>query len=192
MSGSVSSIQQYYEFILQRAPDQAGLNAFENANAAGIPLAQIESLIATSSEATTFVDPIVQLYESILGRTPDAVGLSGFVNAYRSGALSLTAIAGVMVNSAEGQKDLGGTTVNATTLQFLYQHALGRSASAGEIANFVNSGATLAQVAQVIADSPEANNHLGGQTLSYLLGAGSGVGTTTPITGHIIFISGTK
>ncbi len=188
MSGSVSTIQQYFTNILDRPADQGGLATYVNEAAGGTTNAQIETQIATSSEAQRFVDPVVQLYEGILGRTPDASGQNFFVNLFRSGAASLTAIASSMASSPEGQARLG-TAVSSTSVTTLYQSSLGRAPSASEISFWTGSGLPLAQVAASIATSAEATNFSAGNVLNYLLAVGQGQPTGTGTAGQTVTVT---
>lgn len=190
MSGSISTIQQYFTNILDRPADQAGLATYVNEAAGGTTNAQIETQIATSPEAVRFVNPVVQLYEGILGRVPDASGQSFFVNLFRNGTASLTAIAASMAASPEGQARLG-STVSSASVTALYQSSLGRAPSASDVSFWTSSGLSLPQVAASIATSAESTAFSAGNVLNYLLAVGQGqpTGTTTGQAGQTVSVN---
>ncbi len=152
-SAATSQITQFYNNILQRAPDPAGLLYWDTAVDSGAQtLAQAEYAIATSTESEANVVPIVELY-TVFNRAPDAAGLQYWVGALRGGE-SLTSIAGSFLTSAEGQK-IYGTTVGtnpAANIAFLdtaYQNVLGRAPdAAGE------------QVPGLVSSTPEYRRQL--------------------------------
>jgi len=186
MSGSISSIQQFYGNILERIVDPAGLAGFTNQASTGTTLGAIENQIATSPEAATFVTPIVQLYEGILGRNPDQVGLNFWVNLYRGGKANLTQIANAFTTTPEGAKVLG-TTVSTDSVTALYKTSLGRTPTTDEVKGWINTGLPLAQVSASIATSAEATVNLAAASLSYLIAAGQVQQTSS---GQTITING--
>jgi hypothetical protein len=76
------------------------------------------------------------------------------VNALRALG-SDAAIALDFVNSQEFLAYYGSPTVNATLIQSLYQNALGRSGSSGEVQAWLNSGVDPAHLIVGFSDSPE-------------------------------------
>jgi phospholipase/lecithinase/hemolysin len=183
LSGDTTEqITQFYNNILQRAPDAAGLAYWETAATNGtLTLQQVDYGIATSSETDSDVVPIVQLYTS-LGRAPDQAGLAGWVHDLEGGA-SLTSIAGDFLSSPEGQ-GIYGTAVglsaaaDATFVNTLYQEVLGRASDpigAQDWTNALNAGVlTPAQELVGFIQSPEAQARDATPVTNFLLAAGNG------------------
>lgn len=194
MSGSISTIQQFFTNILERPVDPGGLTTFTNEASSGVPLDAIENQIATSTEAAKFVTPIVQLYEGILGRNPEQVGLNFWVNLYRSGNANLTQIANAFATTPEGAAVLGNA-VSTASVTALYKASLNRTPTTTEVNGWIATGLPLAQVAASIATSAEATVNLAAASLSYLLAAGqvqqTTSGQTIPISGQQATYTGT-
>ncbi|WP_173576999.1 DUF4214 domain-containing protein [Acetobacter fallax] len=184
----VSSVEQFYNNILQRQADSSGLAYWVNAASSGTSLDSVESQLATSAEAQTNVDPIIQMYQGILGRAPDAAGLHYWVS-MATGGVSSADIASQMISSAEGQAIYGTGALTNDAITSLYEHALGRAPADSEISFWVNSGDTLSQAAVGIVESNEANGHLATSDLNYLLNIGQGLPASTP---NQIAITGTQ
>jgi hypothetical protein len=184
---TVADITQFYEGILQRAPDPGGMQSWLAAIDSGtLTLAQVESAIAASSEAITNVVPIIAFYTAF-GRAPDAAGLAGWVAAHAAG-LSLAAIAGDFLSSPEGQGIYGAVPALNTSTQTafvdrLYQNVLGRAAEpAGQqawVAQLADGGMTPAQELVAITGSAEAQARDAVPVTNFLIasGLGSAIGT---------------
>jgi hypothetical protein len=103
----------------------------------------------TNAEATT---EVTDLYETLLGREPDAAGEASFVNALEQGA-SFTSVVSVFLNSAE----YAGIYPDPTDfVASLYTNVLGRVGGPGEVAGWVATGDTNAQIVSAFLASPEA------------------------------------
>ncbi len=180
--GTGAVITQFYDNILQRAPDAAGLANWEAAVSSGaLTYQEVDYAIATSPEAAANVVPIVQLYTA-LGRAPDAAGLQGWVDDLQGGA-SLTTIAGNFLASPEGQGIYGtaaGTSAaaNLTFVDTLYTEVLGRPADAGGVQAWTAAlDADVLTPAQVLAEftqSAEAHARDATPVTNFLLAAGNG------------------
>ena len=77
------AINQIYQHVLRRDADPAGISFFGAQFVNGTSLNSIRDALVASTEATSFVDPIVRLYEVALclgpqrlQRTLDAFGWS--------------------------------------------------------------------------------------------------------------------
>src|ERR1700733_1027724 len=108
VSSSGSPVAQYYQDVLQRSPDTAGLQYFTSGIMSGALTPEaVDSATATSPEAQAWVDPIVRMY-TVLGRAPDQAGLSGWVRAYEAGD-PMSAIGLSFISSPEGKEIYGNT-----------------------------------------------------------------------------------
>ena len=142
MALSADQLNTIYQNVLFRNVDASGIQFF--ANRTDISDAQVRQQIELSSEATTFVTPIVRLYQEVLGRVPDAAGLKFFQGQLRSGT-SLEAITQQFLSSTEftskttatagvvDATDLGNTTQLVTDA---FTSILGRGPTSGEFAFF--------------------------------------------------------
>jgi hypothetical protein len=183
----VTEVTQFYQNILQRSPDPGGLQYFTNAITSGaLTPAAVDSVIATSPEAQTWVDPIVRMY-TVLGRAPDQAGLSGWVHAYEAGD-PISNIGMAFISSPEAQsKGLYGNTIptaatsaaiDTGVVNDLYQEVLGRAADPGGQAFWVDMLQTgtmsIGTVVGAIVNSPEAINRDAGPISNFLIAAGNG------------------
>lgn len=180
--GSGPEITQFYENILQRAPDAGGLAYWEaSVNSGAVALARVGVSIANSAEAVTNVVPVVELY-TVFGRAPDAGGLHYWVTAFEGGQ-SLSDIASNFIISAEGQA-IWGTAVgtshdaNISFLDTVYQNVLGRAPDvggenywAGQIDGAV---LTAGQALALIVGSSEAQARDAAPVTNFLIAAGDG------------------
>ena len=73
------------------------------------PSTPIRDAIVASSEASSFVDPIIRLYEVAFGRQADEAGLTNWVNTFRNGT-SFETIALVFTGSPEFINRFGTST----------------------------------------------------------------------------------
>jgi Domain of unknown function (DUF4214) len=183
----VTEATQAYQNILQRSPDPGGLQFWTNGITSGaLTPAAVDSAITTSSEAQTWVDPIVRMY-TVLGRAPDQQGLAGWVHAYEAGD-PMSAIGMAFISSPEAQsKGLYGNTIptaatstaiNTSVVDELYQQVLGRAADPGGQAFWVamlqTGTMSIGTVVSAIVNSPEAINRDAGPVTNFLMAAGNG------------------
>jgi hypothetical protein len=142
-------ISGYYQAILGRSADTAGLAGWVADVNSGMTYAQVEADFANSAEAQT---DITNLYEAILGRAPDPAGLTAFTQYLATGG-SLAGGRTVLADSVEAQTDITN----------LYQAILGRAPDpAGLMAftQYLATGGSLAGGSVVLADSTEAQNDI--------------------------------
>ena len=176
---------QDYQNILQRSPDPGGLQFWTNGITSGaLTPAAVDSAIAASPEAQTWVDPIIRMY-TVLGRAPDQQGLAGWVHA-DEGGLSMSAIGLGFISSPEGQGIYGQTIPTAATsaaidtsvVDDLYKEVLGRTADPGGQAFWVDMLQTgtlsIGSVVSAIVNSPEAINRDAAPVANFLIAAGNG------------------
>ena len=142
MTVSASVINADYQHILFRSAGASEIAAWSNVdtNAEGL-LAGIEH----SSEALTFVDPLIRLYQGAFDRAPDVSGLDANVNAMRGGHLSIYDMANAFVNSAEFVNTYGALS-DEQYVEQLYQNVLGRAGSQAEVAAWLATGADRAHI----------------------------------------------
>jgi hypothetical protein len=171
-----SFIEDLYETALHRHADPGGLQHWQDELAHGTSRVTVAEDILFSSEGEANVQgaftggvflpsegdaAIARLFYALLDRPPDGGGLQFWENQQAHG-LPLQAIAQDFISSSEYQH-LHGPQTDQQFVDALYQGALGRPADAGGEAAWVSQlshGATRADVALGIAESPEAQAHL--------------------------------
>ena len=182
-----AQIKQFYQGILDHAPDAAGLNAWTATYENGLlSYSQIESDIIAAPEVHTFVAPIITLYQAAFNRVPDQAGLAKWVQAYEGGT-SLPAIAQALLSSPEAQRTYGASVsaINASAdaklafVQALYQNILGRQGTTAEVGNWANSGMSATQILLGIATSQEATQTNAAAITQFLTAAGTGTQSYT-------------
>lgn len=185
MSGTTSTaqtVQTYYQNILFRTGATSEVQGWVNGvTNQGLTLATVESDFVSSTEAQTYVVPIVEMYQADLGRAADTAGLAGWVHLAETGVSMATINADIQA-SAEGQAYIGGTTFTTTTatafVTKLYANILNRtpdSGSSGWITALTSGTMTAAQVENAILASTEAQKDMATATTNYLLQIGSGL-----------------
>ncbi len=104
----------------------------------------------TSIETITFEDGVLQsdqdaafaqvlrAYHTVLGRAPDPVGLDFYVDRMEGAGMSLAGVANDLSGSAEFQAATGGLS-NGAFVEYVYTHALDRSADAGGAAYYTQA-----------------------------------------------------
>ena len=167
-----------YQDVLGRAADSGGLAYWTQLLDSGAAVSSVAQAIAHSAEYYgNFV--IKPAYLQLLGRTADDAGVSFWVQKMQNGLTDQNLQAG-FVASPEFYANAGGT--NTAWIDAIYKLLLGRTAdSAGEQYwnGQINSGATLLQVAQRIAGSPENNTQLINADYQHYLGRAADPGGLT-------------
>lgn len=143
-------VEMLYQNVLGRQADTGGLDwwtaALQNGglDRAGLLLEFINSPENLAGEPTvpvalsigqTTVGALVRLYDTALQRNPDEVGLNHWLSQADAG-MSINELADHMLASSEGQALYGGMS-NQQFISSLYETALGRTASAGEVSSWV-------------------------------------------------------
>jgi len=146
-----------YGDALQRAIDTSGQTYFRQEFGNGMTPAQVAQQIFTSSE---YVQELVgNDYQQFLHRNADPGGLSYFLGSVQNGMTDEQIIANIL-GSQEYYDDANKFDPTVRFVDQAYEDLLGRPADAGGQAYFtglLNQGsATRAQVALMIATSPEA------------------------------------
>ncbi len=142
-----------YQALLGRSADPTGLVAWVQELHNGVPRFQVVAAIAASTEARGL--EVDQLYASFLHRPADAAGRAFWVSLLTSG-VSEADVAGNIIGSGEYQS---AHSDNNTFVAGLYADVLGRTASAGEVAGWVQTlqtGVSRDAVAAAFLTSQEA------------------------------------
>ena len=108
---------------------------------------------------------VQRLYAGLLGRGSDPGGLANYSEALSAGATP-GSVASTLLSSAEYAAD-HGTQTDSQYLNSLYQGLLGRAPDPSGFSTYTNAlaaGATRADVAVTIANSPEAKTYNAGAT----------------------------
>ena len=108
-----ASVARLYIGILDRAPDAAGLQGWENAAHNGTSLQSIANSFLNSSQynaqhpgGSTNIQFVDSLYHNALDRPADAAGEQGWVQALDTGSLTRAQVALSIVESPEAQQHL--------------------------------------------------------------------------------------
>ena len=159
--GAISLVEQTYSLVLARQGNPDEIATWTSPIDQGtLTDAQMVNDIVTSSEARSFVLPVVRLYQAFFGRVPDPAGLSGWVNALHGGE-SLAAVGQGFAGAPEFQTRYGVNPSPTAFVTALYENVLGRAPdSAGEQGWLAVLGsrptvATEAQVALGFSQSAE-------------------------------------
>lgn len=188
MALTADQLNTIYQNVLFRNVDQGGIQFF--ANRSDISDAQVRQQIELSSEASTFVSPIVRLYQEVLGRVPDQGGLR-FFQAQLRGGTSLDNIAQQLLSSSEFTAKTTATSgvVDATDLSNTNQlvtdafaSILGRAPAQSEFAFF--QGRTPAQILAGVAGSPEAQQANASGVVTFLDSVAQGTYPTGSLNGQ--------
>lgn len=156
-----------YQDLLSRAPDQAGLDGWIAARAAGMSLGTVVNGFLNSNEYCTNL--VTAFYADLLTRQPDPAGLQGWVNQLQGGA-SRQAILTGFLDSAEYKAS------NSPPDQFvesLYNKLLGRASDPAGRQGWIAAlaaGATTADVIRGFVTSEEYCSNQVTQLYSTLLG----------------------
>ncbi|WP_336489371.1 DUF4214 domain-containing protein [Methylobacterium nigriterrae] len=170
-------IASLYDNGLHRPSDAVGRDYFLNELSSGVSRATVAVQIATSLEGQDLAafdfrqgefvpdktaSDIARLYYGVVNRTPDANGFQYFVNLVKQGDASLSNVAQNMISSLEYAQHINAQS-DVAFVDALYVGALGRHAAADPGSeywtNALAHGATRADVAVQISESPEAQTH---------------------------------
>lgn len=163
-----------YNNVLGRDPDPAGYNAWLNALNTGFSRVSLVSAFTDSPESVerTLIPSqsyainsmhydiegaIFRLYQATLGRTPDPAGFTGWVNYIQTDQATYSSVILGFIGSAEFTNSYGGLN-NTQFVTLLYNNVLGRQPDPDGLqgwVNYLNSGATRADVVTGFAESAE-------------------------------------
>lgn len=168
-----SFVASAFQDVLHRAPDDSGLNFWNQQLAAGLPQDQFASDLAHSAEfyATNVISPDYQKY---LGRASDAAGLSYWTSQMQQG-MSDQQLEASFIASTEFYAHTGGTS--SGWINAMYQAVLGRQADSQGLAYWLqqlSSGASRSSVAMSFASSSEREAQLIQQDYFTYLGRSAG------------------
>lgn len=177
MALTEAQVQQYYETILQRPATDAQVAV---AVATGQSAGDLINALIGSSEAASFVFPVLQVYQAVFGRVPDAAGLDFWVDAYRAGT-SLEAITAGFVDSDEFRGMYGEDLTDGSDpafIQQLYINVLGREGEPAGIAFWTSpdkAGINPADVVRLFAMDAEFTNKAAAPIAQFLADAANGI-----------------
>jgi hypothetical protein len=181
-----STVTQYYQNILQRAPTTDELSAAVSSVDGGTQtLTQVRDSLASSSEAVTFIDQIIRIYQAAFNRLPDTVGMAGasgdggWPDQLRADPTTLFTISAGFTNSQEFLNIYGSNTVSTTFLNALYSNVLGRTPSSTEIADWFATGQTASQILIGFSNSAEFQNKTAAAVLALKQAAGDATDQST-------------
>lgn len=177
------AINEIYLAVLRRDAEPLGLSFWEAQFNAGTSLDSIRDLIVTSSESSSFVDPIVRLYEVAFGRQANDAELTNSVNSLRSGA-TLETIAEGFAGSQEFIDRFGTGADRSTFVENLYRNGLDRASDVSGKAFWVGSDFTNAQLLLGFSESTESIARLDDATVVFLANLSEGIAanTSAPLT----------
>lgn len=154
------TISAYYQSILGRTPDAAGLDYWTaQVDQGNASLAQVATGFSLSTEAASSMVPVVALYLSSFGRLPDTEGLQYWTQALQNGT-PLEAIQQAFLQSPEFATMAAGSATAFLTAA--YENALGRPADADGLQFWIQqlaAGTSRGEVLAALAGSPEGQPH---------------------------------
>lgn len=154
------TISAYYQSILGRTPDAAGLDYWTaQVDQGTASLAQVATGFSLSTEAASSRVPVVALYLSSFGRLPDTEGLQYWTQALQNGT-PLEAIQQAFLQSPEFATMAAGSATAFLTAA--YENALGRPADADGLQFWTQqlaAGTSRTEVLAALAGSPEGQPH---------------------------------
>jgi hypothetical protein len=152
LEADTAFVNGLYEKLLNRAPDQAGINSAVLALEAGASRSAVANAIAHSAEALGIT--VDGLYQRFLSRNADPAGRAALVSYLQNGG-NLGGAIQVLIASLEYQSRFSS---DSAFVQSLYQNLLYRTGGAAEVANHVqalHNGATRAVLVNSFLNSTE-------------------------------------
>ncbi|HEX7134150.1 MAG TPA: DUF4214 domain-containing protein, partial [Iamia sp.] len=146
-------IRQAYQDVLGRAADAPGLESWTYGRDRGASTGRLASNLVGSAESRARLAN--QLYEEILGRAPDPGGQAYWAAQLRT--TTLITVRARILGTPEVYAQAGGT--DADYVEHLYELALGRPASAGDLTYWtgrIGAGLSKGGLAQHLLGSGEA------------------------------------
>ena len=167
---AVVQVQNLYGVVLRREPDIGGWTHFVDKVDAGTGLGTVSAALVRSGE---FADGMVEeLFRSLLRRDADAWGRAGFSKALQAGQSLERATAAIL---ASGERS--GSLNDDQFISEMYYVILNRqpdAAGAQAMGRALAGGASRADVALAMLESPEASQRIAANLYRALLGrAGS-------------------
>ena len=164
-SSNASLAQFFYQNVLNRSGDSAGVNYWTGQLNSGATQAAVLTSFADSPENVSNTGGYIgdangaeayRLYRAAFDRAPDAAGQSYWVGQLQSGATPLS-VAQSMISGPEFQADYAGLSTVGFINQ-LYENVLNRAGDASGVQSWVgqmNGGISQAAVVLNFADGPE-------------------------------------
>ncbi len=128
---STAWVQALYHDLLERAPDEAGLNAWLAQMNAGTPAYEVALGLAASLERAAM--QIREDYFTYLGRAASEEDVNYWTGRFRDGATNETLVAGFVASSEYYYKAAKGNGSPADWIHSLYRNVLHRPAAAAEV-----------------------------------------------------------
>jgi hypothetical protein len=154
-----SFVDQVFRDLLGRGADSGAITFFGGALDQGsLERSQVSQLLESSTEFRS--RQIDGLFTSLLHRSADAAAKQAFLGAFANGASSLQIETSILASSEYFQ--VRGNGSNAGFATALFKDELGRiidSASLKFAQSFLAANGTRAQLAQIVAASPESDSH---------------------------------
>lgn len=155
LDANTTFLNKAFTDLLNRAPDPAGLAAFRQALAVGLPRSDAVSAIERSPEFLKAY--VTKQYQTYLNHAPNAAGLVSWV-AYLGAGGQPTQLQAALVGSQEYFVTRGGSTNNGF-LDALYSDVLNRAVDAPGRASFnaaFNSGLSAKAAFNIVNSSRES------------------------------------
>jgi hypothetical protein len=165
-----------YNSILGRNPDTAGYNSFVSQLNAGVSRAAVASALYYSAEQRS--NQVQGYYQTYLNRTATAAEVNGWVNYFLAGATDYQ----VQTSFLTSNEFMTQNPPITNYIQGLYNHILGRSANASEVAGWTKtffSSVPRQQIVMSMLTSTEATRRQAALDYNQYLGrAGDASGIT--------------
>jgi hypothetical protein len=165
-----------YNSILGRNPDTAGYNSFVSQLNAGVSRAAVASALYYSAEQRS--NQVQGYYQTYLNRTATAAEVNGWVNYFLAGATDFQ----VQTSFLTSNEFMTQNPPITNYIQGLYNHILGRSANASEVAGWTKtffSSVPRQQIVMSMLTSTEATRRQAALDYNQYLGrAGDASGIT--------------
>jgi len=156
-----------------------------------LTMAQVYTALESEPFVQNITNPIIRLYQAAFGRLPDTTGLNVWVDHLAHNPNSFSWIVSQFAYGTEFKAIFGvdgSATINTAVITQFYNNFLNRAPTAGEVANWVGSGMSVANALALCVNSTEFANGVSSGISAYqsLLGAG------TPPSGGTLFTLNTQ
>lgn len=163
---AVVQVQNLYEMALRREPDIGGWTHFVERVDSGTNLGAVSDALFRSEEFVTTA--VNGMYQSLLRRDADPWGMEGFGGALRRGG-SLESLTAAMLGSPERSGSLSDNQF-VGEMYYVILNRPADAAGAEAFAGALRSGASRADVALSMLESPEASRRVAANLYQSVLG----------------------
>ncbi len=167
-TGSEATVTGFYDALLRRAPDPAGLDHWAGILDVGASNTAVTRRLVSTAEFARVV--VGDAYRTCLGRRADGAGLTFWATRLARGASPDDVRVGLL-SSAEAWKQAGRNPADLAAV--LYERLVGRAPTTGErraVVALLSGGASRARAAESVAESPAARRHLAAVWYQQILG----------------------